>query len=133
MVKRTSTGTAPSKEALKKIRRQLHDAASFVRSREATEALSRVTFNELIATSIKELAGDDSTNLRTQIKLYENGREIDVSVKRTRVHGRITLTHLDRINALQNTIAGIIEGVKKIDPEALSKAIGAQRSKDVNR
>ncbi len=133
MAKSTGTGKVPDKKALRRIKTQLGNAATFVRSREKTQAISRVTFNELISGAIKELVGDDSANLRITEKRYAGGTEVDISLKRARVHGRVIFTQLDRVDALENTISKTIEAVRKIDPQALANALSKQASDDAAR
>jgi hypothetical protein len=129
----TNTGSVPDKSRLRQIKKQLHNAASFVRSREQTEALLNTTFNERIQGHITELVGDDSANLRQTVKEFVGGREVEINVVRARIHGRVVRTKLDRITALENTIDRLIEGVRKIDPEALLKQIEDQESRNIER
>jgi endonuclease YncB( thermonuclease family) len=96
---------------------------AFVRGREVTQAISRVTFNELIAVEIKDLIGDESADFRTTVERVVDGKTVKVPVRRTRIHGRTVLTRLDEIDALENTIQGLVDGIKKIDPEALASAL----------
>lgn len=133
MSKTTGTGTVPDKKALLNIKRQLGDAATFVRSREQTQAISKVTFNELIAQAIKELVGDSSANLRVTETLYAGGNPVEVSFVRTRSHGRVIYTQIDRLDALENTISKTIDAVRKIDPQALADALNKQAREDAAR
>ena len=128
MTKRS--GNVPSKKALQEIKRQLADAATFVRSREVTSAIQRVTFNELVAAAIKELVGDDSANLRGTVRMYDGKGTVDVPVARARVHGRVIVTKKDRINAMDNTIHALIDRIKQIDPQALADQLAREQGGD---
>lgn len=132
MASSTGAGKALSSKNIKRIKRQLSDAAAFVRSREVTQSVGNITFNELIATALKELVGDDTASLRTTLKLFDGGKEVDVSVNRARVHGRVIITELDRINAIENTIGGLIRQLKKTDPNSVLSALSNTNSAGTN-
>ena len=119
---RSDRGTVPSKKAMRRIRKQLSDAVQFVRSREVTAAIQNVSFNELIALQIRELVGDDTDTIRSTQTLFDRGQEVQVAVRRSKVYGRYVITQRDRIDALENTIENLVNGIKQIDPEAFVSA-----------
>lgn len=128
--KKTNTGLAATKKNIQRIRRQLHDAFVFVRSREVTQAISNVSFNELVATAIKELVGDDGAGKRDTIELFDGNKLLKMAVVKPKIHGRHVTTQLDRINAIENTIAGLITQLKSIDPAALEEALADRDDPD---
>ncbi|MCA8938940.1 MAG: hypothetical protein KDB07_03995 [Planctomycetes bacterium] len=122
MSTKTATGSVPNKQAMRRIRKQLSDAVQFVRSREVTAAIASVSFNELIALQIRTLVGDDTDTLRSTETLYDGGKEVKVAVRRARVYGRYVITQRDRIDAMENTIESLVNGIKNIDPAAFVSA-----------
>lgn len=130
---KTNSGLAVTKKNIQRIRTQLHDAFIFVRSRETTQAISLITFNELISTAIKELVGDDGSGKREVLKLYDGNQEYEMSVVKPKVHGRYIITALDRVNAIENTIIGLITQLRSIDPAALEQALADSDDADSSR
>lgn len=116
MATKNKQGTVPSGTALRQIRQRLADASTFIRAAEVSKALNNVGFDELLSLAIRELVGDDTDTLRETVTMYDGGQGVKVPISRARVYGRHVITKLDRINALENTVQGIIDQIKKHSP-----------------
>jgi hypothetical protein len=122
-------GTVPSGTALRQIRKRLADAATLIRAAEVTKALSNVGFDELLSLTIRELVGDDTDTLRETVTMYDGGKGTSVPVTRAIVYGRVVITKFDRVNALENTVHGIIQQIKKHSPREFEEQMAKKMAR----
>lgn len=129
MAIKNKKGTVPSGTALRQIRQRLADATSFIRAAEVTKALSNVGFDELLSLAIRELVGDDTDTLRETVVMYDGGKGVSVPINRARVYGRHVVTKLDRVNALENTVHGIIKRIKEHSPREFEEQVAKETTR----
>jgi hypothetical protein len=130
-------GTVPSGTALRQIRQRLADASTFIRAAEVSKALSNVGFDELLSQAIQELVGEGTDALRETVIMYDGGKGVTVPINRARIYGRHVITKLDRVNALENTVHGIIRRIKEHSPrefeEQMAKKMTRTDSENVRK
>lgn len=120
-----------SSKSLKSVRQQLHDAAIFVRSREVTQVIQGMSFDDFIADAIREMVGDDTQTLRETIEVFDGSKDVQIPVRKVKMDGRMVMTKMDQINAMENTLAGIVEKIKSIDPKVMEELVNNE-ARDVS-